>query len=484
MFRWGGLAIALTGCAQLFGIDETSKATDAQVPTVSLQIERVSIGRTVQRAPQDLSAASMTASWLVPDATMPGGLRKVTSTLTGTDTWVAPLDAPAPVQFESPEVPTVATRILDLPNAQVKTIVPVFERPMYQPAPANPTVTVNASLPTAQAAESYQLFTIGAWTNVGLPAPGAGAVNLATGPVMVTVNNAPQKRLDKITTEDMILVLRYSGNQLVGHLDATPFDQTGTDTISGAIAATTRNEMLSVTVNQAQVASRFSTVRPAVAGVTMQWVLRAAPGLDLNIDFGPLLHAANVLATDPTTVTAMYGNPFATILPTVLLWSTAASRTYTIPGGTLAATLRAGMFERHKPSAGLALTLPAGLPDRITANDAVLNVDGGTVMAPADKPVDVSFITDAASNTLYAVEVFELVSNGTAYVPTKTLTAVMSNPKVAIPREQFKASTYYTIRAITFQGCFTAVASGDLSQMSLPCAQAFVDSGVFQVVTP
>ena len=202
---------------------------------------------------------------------------------------------------------------------------------------------------------------------------------------------------------------------------------------------------------------------------------------------GPQLNAEGVaapIAADPQTLTASYGNPFSATYDTLLVWDIRANRTYTSPDLS-SVTLSAGFTERAKPSAGLALTAPAGLPDRITANAALLNIDNVMVNAPLDAPVEVSFVTDAdAANTLHAVQLFELVpaTMMTTYTLTIVVTAHMGAPGTKLPRDLFKAGSRYILRAFSFAGCYPAVATGDLAQQTLPCAFSFADSGVFQVM--
>src|SRR5687767_4813330 len=91
MARVAGLLIAVTaaGCAQLFGIDETSGGSDAPPPPLmSLQLDRISIGSTLVRAPQDLTG--QTATYYVDDPADPSGLRRVQGVLADTnDRWTA-----------------------------------------------------------------------------------------------------------------------------------------------------------------------------------------------------------------------------------------------------------------------------------------------------------------------------------------------------------------------------------------------------------
>ena len=483
MFRWGLLLLA--GCAQLAGIDNTSKGVDANPPVVtSLQLERLSIGTTVVKGPQDVTP--LNASFLVPDDAAPGGLRKVATTREGTDKWIADTGGTAmPVMYESPDLPMQNLRIIDLPSTTLKTAIPILERQVHEDAPPGATITVNVALPTAQAGQSYQLFTIGAWSVIGLTAPADTLTQLAPGPVALAAANSPIRRLDKITAADVVTVLRYAGNQLVGHV-ITSFDQMANNNIGGAMTATPLNQTLDLRVNQNATIARLSTVRPAVGAPSFVWRVHAAPGLDYSVISGPQLHAAGVAAPitpDPQTLTAQYGNPFP--FKAVAQWDVRANRTYTNANGSTA-TLSAGMTQRAEPAAALELFTPAGLPDRITANGTLLTIDNAMVMAPESKPLEVSFITDAPANTAYLVELFELVPTMGAmtFTLTRVVHVTMAAPATKIPRELLKTGSLYMLRAFSFVGCYTAVASGDLSQMSLPCGFSFADSGVFQVVTP
>ena len=485
MFRWGFL-VALTGCAQLAGIDDTSKPPDTQPSFASLRVERVHIGTTIVTGPQDLTAN--TASFLVPDDTAPGGQRRVPATLAGLDTWQADVgDMPVPIQFDSPELPNPVARIFDLPNLTLTAAVPVLEHPQPAPAPENATFNINVGLNTAHGVEGYQMFTVGAWSAVNLPQPVAGATSLTTA-VMLAPTNSPIRRLDRITTSDTVVLLRYSGNQLVAHFEVPPFDQDVTTNITGAYSATPADQALDIRVEQTRSAQRLSTVRPAVNAPSYVWRLRASPGLDYFVENGPQLNASGVAApttADPQTITAPYGNPFAAKFRTLLQWDVTSTRTYTNPTTGETATLAARLSERAEPSAGLVVATPAGLPDRITANGTVLNVDNLTVVAPANAPVEVSFVTDAASNTGHHVQLLELVPNMMGgYTLTNVVVATMLAPQTRIPRDLFKDGALYALRAFSFQGCTPAIASGDLTQLALPCSITFADSGVFQVATP
>src|SRR5438105_14701185 len=102
---------ALAGCAQIFGIDQTSGAEG-----VKLTIQRRSIGATIVDSPQDLSMN--TASWLIADDGDPTGLTRVPAELADVDTWRAVIrNATPPIQFDLPDFPKPPVPQFDFPNA-------------------------------------------------------------------------------------------------------------------------------------------------------------------------------------------------------------------------------------------------------------------------------------------------------------------------------------------------------------------------------
>ncbi len=485
--RYRALALVvlgfLGGCAQLAGIDETSAGDGSQPGKVSLTFERVSVGATVVKGPLDLSGNE--ANYLVPDAIL--GFVRVPATVAAPGTWSASImDGTPAVQFDLPEDAVPQQRIFALPSRDLLASFVSLEHPDRAPAPAGATITVNVALDVPYAGnETLQLFTVGSWNARNLDAPPLGAGMVAPPAFAFTsMASTTGRPHEQLTTADAVLVLKLIGNQLVGALDVPPFEQTGMDTITGTITAVPRTEMLNVSVDQAAVASRYSAVRPAGAATpAMSWSLRAAPGADYAVDNGPLLHAAAVTAAEPGTITAAYGNPFtAKGWATLLTWSTSATRTYTPPALALPVTLRAQMFQRALPAAGLVLDLPAGLPELITMNGMSLSTDGLTISTQG-RPVEISFLTDRMANTMYVVEVLELVPNpaGTALVLTRVMSATGVAPQFTVPGEVFVTGKHYTVRAMTVQGGFPNIATGDMQTRSLPIAQALLDSGVFQV---
>src|SRR5690349_1621290 len=100
--RWfwpATLLTAVTGCAQIFGLDTTSAPPDANLERASLQVQRVSIGATVQKNPQDLTGLKST--FYVDDGA--GGLLPIPGEVGPMDVFSAPINmGNPPVQFELP----------------------------------------------------------------------------------------------------------------------------------------------------------------------------------------------------------------------------------------------------------------------------------------------------------------------------------------------------------------------------------------------
>jgi hypothetical protein len=140
------------------------------------------------------------------------------------------------------------------------------------------------------------------------------------------------------------------------------------------------------------------------------------------------------------------------------------------------------MHERAILAPGLQMKLPAGLPTRITLLGAVLETDGITIARPT-RAVEVSFSVDVPANTMYQLQLFRLVPNmaSTALQLELQLGASGVAPRFLLPPEVFEPGALYTLRAISVQGGFPALAEGDMTQRSMPVAISFLDSGVFQV---
>lgn len=480
----GGLA----GCAQLAGIDDTTGLVPPD--RVSLAAEHLSIGATLVRAPQDLTGHG--ATYYVPDATQPDGLQHVAAELLTPDTWSAAIPEGAyPIEFELPEVPVTMRRMFDFPQRNIYGLYGVLEHPAPRPAPMGAMMTVQAMLPSAVVAgESFQLYSVGTWIVRPFGAaegPPVGATTL--GPFAFPYASASSitgRPLEQITTDDAVLLLRYVGNKLTGVLSAAPFTQTTADTVSGTMQPVAVNQMLDIMVGPpAAVAARYAPARPAIPNVQMAWYLHAAPGAELASDTGPLLDAVGVAPTDTGKITVPYGNPFATRgWPTVLTWSTNAYRTITPAGQTLPINLYGGLFQVATPTPGLALDLPAGLPEVITLDGQSLSTDNLTIPKPT-KAITVSFVPGIPNQTMYQLQLFELVPNtaNTSLVQKIVFGASGSKPEFTLPPDVLVVGKRYQFRAICVQGSFPAIADGDLRMRSLPLALGYLDGGVF-TVTP
>jgi hypothetical protein len=470
----------VSGCAQLFGLDETDKDPDFGV---SLAWQRNSIGATVVAAPQDLTGR--TATYLVADDAEPTGLARVIADQPAADLWTADLRGLPAVQFDLPDFPAPLARQFEFASKDVVGLFNVFEHPNPTPGDPNAMLTVQVALEAPYNNEGLQLFTLGSWNLRGLEPPLVGSLAIAPPPFtfgsMSSLTGRPHEAL---TTADAVVALRYVGNDLTGFAEIPAFNQTATDTLVGTMAPNPKDQMLDIRVDQANVAQRYTAVRPAMANLSMSWSLRAAPGYATANDLGPLLNAAGVGPADPTSITVPFGNPFAAThdWKTTLRWATQQSRTTVPPGQTLPVTLLARMEEVHLPSPALELKLPAGLPELISFDATPLSIDGIAIPTPT-RAVRISFVTNPAANTFYQVQLLDLVPNMAMTELDRVVVYAVagSEPRFTLPPEVFVTGHYYAIRAISVQGGHPGIADGDLTQRELPFAQAFMDSGVFQV---
>ncbi|MCW5804535.1 MAG: hypothetical protein KIT31_19345 [Deltaproteobacteria bacterium] len=479
-----GVAAAIVAvtpaCAQVFGLDETAK--DPEIG-VSLSMVRRSIGATVVTAPEDLSGR--VATYLVPDEADPTGLARVVADQPAADMWVADIKR-APVQFDLPDFPEPVARQLDFPSQAIVGLHSVLEHPNPTPGDPEALLTVSVTLDAPYAGEGLQLFTLGSWNVRGLEAPPLGELTVAPAPFtfgsMASLTGRPHEAL---TTDDAVLALRHVGNVLTGVAEIPAFAQTGNDTLTGTMVPVAADQLLDVVVDQAEVATRYTAVRPAMGNLGMQWALHAAPGHASGEDRGPVLHAAGVGLVDPPGIQVSYGNPFAAAKDwrTVLTWFTQETRSFTPAAQGLPVTLFAQMFEKHEPSPALALKLPAGLPELISIGDLPLSIDGLAIPAPA-RAVTASFVVSPAANTLYQLQVLDLVPNAaeTALELKVVYSTAGGAPRFTLPPEVFVPGHSYTLRAISVAGGHPGLADGDLSQRQLPVAVAFMDSGVFTVM--
>jgi len=490
----GAIAVVVTiavgaGCAQLAGINDTS-GNNRLVD--SLVLERLSVGATLVRAPLELSG--LQATYYVPNA-QTGGSDPLPAGLDARalGTWTRDLPDPAPVEFTLPDLPSPVLRRFTFPARTLSVPFGVREHPGRAAAPDGAMLTVTTPLEAAAAGnETFTVYTVGSWSTRALGAVAPGAVRL--GPVTYAFSTATSQsgraELDRLTTQDAFLVLRYVGNTLTGVAEAAPFDQTVNDTpdfTSRPMAPVTQDQTLDVKVHPQTIAQRYMAVRPAVAGLALSWSVVAAPGAIIADNAGPALTSGTLTVAD-VGVTAKYGNPFATH-PThpwtaMLTLATGESRVYTPPTMTLPVTLNAAMNQFIEPSAGLDLTVPTGLPVLISIDTTQLTTDGQTIPQPT-KPVEVTYIVDNPSVTLYSVQLFELVANTGAVALDRRLvfTASSNEAKFQLRPDLFQAGRTYTLRAVCQLGGLPKLADGDFTARELPLGQAYADSGVF-TVTP
>lgn len=490
-----GAALLVGGCAQIAGIDDT---TGIVTPpgTASLTLIRTSVGTSIVNAPLDLTGQS--ATFLVVDPDAADGLQRIPAMQTDAGVWEANVTAERPaVLYSLPTYPDQTLHILELPFKDTKQMFRDYEHPGRTAAiaPDASMLTVNATLPSPYVTtEAFQLFTVGAWGKRTLAAPADMATTLAP-PAFTydSVSSISGRPLDKITTADSVLVLRYNGSTLTGVLEGVPFDQTGADTITGTMTAVSTTEQLSVTVNNETVGQRYAPLRPGMPAPNMSWGVVAAPGARIGATAGiDLTGAAITNAAGMGTIGANYLNPFiAKGWGSVFIWSTSSARAFTPDAAVGPASLVAGMYQLAAPTADLTLDMPVGMPEIVYIDDQSLSTDG-TMIAKPTKPVTVKFVIGAPlTNTLYRIELYELVPNTPAtaldhkLVVDVTTNVIEGNTvSMMIPPEMFSDGHTYTIRAVVVSGDYPGVNSGDLSTRELDQAGAFMESGVFTVGTP
>ncbi len=476
---------ATAGCAQLAGIDETSGLVPPD--RVSLQVDRISIGASVVRAPLDLTANA--ASFLVPDDAAVEGFTRVPAEVADVGLWSAEVGAGTPaVQFTLPDYPTPQARIWQFDTRNHKAAFSSYEHPSPEPAPVGAMLTVSATLPTPYVTgQSFQFSSIGTWNArnfaaAELPIVDTGVTTL--GPVtfaFTSTNKQSGRDHEKITVNDAVLVLRYAAGRLTGVMEAVPFDQTGNDTISGAMTGVAASEMLTADLQPSLVAGRYAPVRPATGAPSMRWTVTAAPGIDVGASRGVSLATAAVGAADPP-LNDTFGNPFvAKGWRSLFLFATSATRAFTPVGQALPVSLRTELFTYTEPTPGMELDLPAGVPELITIDGVALSSDGLSVPRPTQQ-AKVSFVAGGTSN-VFTVTLYELVPNmaGTALELSYVTEATGPTKELLLPPDVFVPGKHYTLRAITYAGGHPNAADGDLSVRTLPVSVGYHDSGVFTV---
>jgi len=490
-----GIVASSVGCAQLAGINETNGKNRNKD---SLALTRTSVGATVVTAPLDLTG--LQATYLVP-TNPPGDFDRVAADPGNPvdGTWIQDLPDPVPVEFTLPDEPMPVSRLIALPSRALSVTFTSLEHPNPVPAPTGATLTVTEPLDVGAAAnDSFQMYTVGAWSLHSFGALIAGATQL--GPVAfayaapATTSKSGRAQLDRITPQDAVLVLRTSvAGVLTGVAEAPAFDQTGADTVVTAKMTTVvADQTIDMKINPTSLAMRYAAVRPSVATPVMTWSFVAAPGYLNGMYEGPVLQSGSVLMTD-TAVTGKYGNPFVLTHDwrTVFALQTSESRVYT-PPGSLQVTLKAGMDQFIDPTAvasGFELTEPASLPVLISIDGKQLSIDGLTISAPT-KFVEVTFLPENMTDTLFSLQVFDLLPDSTGtkleghltFAATSNDATMSHEARFQVPPEIFQVGHRYTLRAMCIHEGYPAFADGDFTNRQLPLSQSYLDSGVFTVM--
>ncbi len=473
--------VGLSGCAQIFGINDTSGPPGG---TATLQLARKSVGATVVSNPLDIS--TLTATFIVPDATDPAALQLVPGMMAAQDTWSANVgDADPAIEFTLPDLPMPYQHLWALPSQSVRGHFIAYEHPGMQPAPSATTEVLSVTLPTTYAGEAIDVDVVGAWMGYSLSGsdlPGAGATMVSASIPYSKFMPLTASPAARFTTADAVLVLRHAGSTLTG-VFSTSLDQMDTmDTISGTMMEVASDRTLSASIITNNFTTRFATVRPAVSGLSMAWQVTAAPGYMLGAPTGPVLQAGTQKAGD-TMVMGTYGNPFDTRgWHELLQFYAAAGRTYTLGGAT--AQLGAQITTLVDPRMVSALDLPAPLAEQVMLDTNQLNVDGKMVSLDPAVPHVVDLITETSPTaSLYLLEVSELVVTGTTVDRKPVLDAIGMQATFTLPPNVFQTNHVYVISAGTLAGGYPNAGVGDLETQSLPFTIAQVDSGVF-TVTP
>lgn len=469
------------GCAQLFGLDVTTSAPDANPNEVSLAVQRVSIGSSVVKAPQDMSGQM--ATFYADDGTTTPG------------TFVAPNKFTAPLMTGTP--PVVFTLPVDtipryFASSRAQSVnATVFERPGMVPAADTSKITVGITLPSPfVSGETFNIVAIGPWTQHPFapaepPDMGATSITMPAVDYVAGFSNLIPNVMTraKITSADYVLVLRTVGSRLTGYVE-TQLDQTdGTDAISGAMTAVTNNRTLNATIDPAAFTARFAAVQPATMGLSLNYSISAAPGADVGQTRGIQLVAGGSNPMIDTQVTASYGNPFeGHNWKSMLTYAATASRTFTFM--TAPVSLSATMQTVSDPAQTMAITLPAGLPTTVKANGTALATDGMDVPLDLTKPVVIDATIDKPSATYYSMSLSEITVTGMTAARAVVISAASTTPAFNLPASYFTVGRTYVVQFRAHEGGYLNAASGDFTSFTLPYSTSTLDSALFTVVAP
>jgi hypothetical protein len=479
--------LALPGCAQLFGLDNTTGvAVDAPGPGVHFSIQLEQIGATIVDTPDDPAVTHDTVAFLVPD-TSTLSYQTVPATLSAAGAWSGDISTGNPlVDFTidgNRHIWIVPTRDVKMTNAVLG-----HPNPVAPPDSSvfNLSIAVAGGL-TGAGTEVLSFLTVGAWSQQGIPDPAMPAASI-DGQLMYTAATAVAGPLAKITPTDAVLVMRrrmsalLDGTYPLDGVFQTSIDQTGTDTLSGSLTDTAVDKMLSAQIAPTALATRYTAVRPAVGSLALGWACVAAPGYQRGAVNGPTLNDSGILPT-ATTITAAYGNPFASLgWKELLFYNSYESRTVTLPGGQTLG-LNAGLETIVQPSASQTFDMPAGLPQSISLNEMPLATDNMTVTVDPTKYVHITMVNDRTANTFVEVALFEVLTPDATTVTTKlVIDALAVDPTaLVLPPDVFVAGHTYFIEASAHQGGFPNAATGDFQTQAPPFYVGYSFSGVFTV---
>ncbi|HET9991909.1 MAG TPA: hypothetical protein VFQ65_25445 [Kofleriaceae bacterium] len=474
------VTLALAGCAQIFGLDTTTAPNiDAPGPGAHVTIMHESIGATVADAP----ATGATVSFLVSDGA--GGFTSVPATATAAGQWDGAIPAGNPlVDFKVDG----ARYLWSFPTRDLHVVSAVLEHPDPMPAPMPAMLTLNVGVSMTGLGEAFTLYTVGAWSVQGLADP--PMVTALTQVVDYTMSTPIGGRLDKLTPADAVLVYRRRPNGLPGGgapLDGvyqTNLAQTGDDTLTGTLADTAVDKMLDASFMPNVLATRYTAVRPAVGGLAMGIAVVASPGYARGSVSGPTLNDLGIAMTD-TAAHLPYGNPFASLgWNELVFFNSYEVRTVMI--GMTPMTRYAGEQSFVAPAPGLVLDWPAGLPETISLASTPLTTDNMLVTVDPTKYLPVTLVNDKATNTFVSVDLYEVKSDATGAVTTPFVIELASTDPTALvlPPGVLVAGHSYFFRAVTHQGGFPNIATGDLATAAPPFHVGYNDSGVFTVEMP
>ncbi len=491
-------AVSLAGCAQIFGIDNTSGPADAALPPGgSLTIERLSIGASLERNPQNLAARS--ASYYVEDAVDTSGLRRIPATATG-NVFSAELPdgVAASVEFLVDDAAPYK-QLIAFPNRGIKVFRSAYEHPSPELAPGNGGFEVSLTLPDGYVTgQLLRLYAVGPWSyhdlsGAELPAIDVGAT--AVGPFTVAYDTAQflsivgPRPLQKVTSADRVVALRYVGGDLTAAGDVASFDQTGgIDAIAATLVEVTRAPLDLMVNAPANVARLGMTTPTSTSGTSLGWYVTAAPGWELALGAGVQL-TAGVASESATMVTPSFGNPFeAYDWQTIFVWNPTRTRSFTPPSLALPVSLAAGVLHVLRPTAGAMIDVQAGLPVLVSVNDQPLTSDGLNITIDPNKSVKLTMVADRTANTFYQYNIHELVPNGAmpATALDLKLVYVAQSPTtdIRIPAGVLATGKVYSVRAFCVQGGFPGLPMGDFTDRDLPLTLGYFDSGVFTVAAP